>query len=331
MKSILFLFLFFVTNALFGQVVLTYEEQFDLIQKTYDKIETKEQLILLDELIQSQKITDTKLFASIYQAKANKQFELCEEKLYDSYDSELESELMSILANYDKAVELCAACAVEYQYERYEFLESILSNVDSLTEVSETFLPAYKKDFVALRKMGMKLNRQGPGLGLNLNQGKEMWIGGELSVFTAIEPFVFLRYNQNGNKKKFWNNSLPVGGSFVTVAYAYAFDKKFHDFNFSFNDLHSPLHVNVTKFGFLKTSYSPDLIWYYRPEIGVGFQNISIYYAYNAVFKKSMRGLSEKHLFGVKIKFVPIRFKNNTSDKVNQYYKARGEKSPFAK
>ena len=60
-------------------------------------------------------------------------------------------------------------------------------------------------------------------------------------------------------------------------------ENKIHDFSLSLVELSSPLHISVLNFG---TYFEEKFMWYYRPEIGVGYLGLEMFYSYNLFFKK---------------------------------------------
>lgn len=313
-----------------------YAEQREILNETYDQIYNLDDLVLLDALLEDSTMSSSMIKGGIYMARAEKRWQFIndswseyfrnyyeeEEEEITFFKDSIENELQKILADYDRAIEICSECSVNYQYKRFEFLNTVISRVPNLNIIETSYLPRYESDFKALSVIGYKEERVGVGVGFSSYFGKDTWLGGEVSVFSAKEPLNRLKYksSKDGSSEKYWINMYPVFGSGLTLSYHYGLNTETHDFGFGLVEIISPLHISLLNFGLLETNYSSKLLAYYRPEIGIGFGNVSVFYAYNAVFKKSMRGQSEKHLFGIKIKLIPVRFKSRISDDVYEFH-----------
>ena len=85
-----------------------------------------------------------------------------------------------------------------------------------------------------------------------------------------------------------FHSKLPYSAmQFLKFGWATNIDNenKVHDFSFSLIELIYPLHFSPLKFGSLKHK-DKKLMWYYKPEIGIGLYGFEIFYSYNLFFKK---------------------------------------------
>jgi len=327
------IFLFIIVNAtVTAQEDTTgYFVQHALVYDAFESVVDFEDLILFEQLLNNPEITLDKVRAEIYIGRAKKHWDLITEEYYEAeweetddfeniYLPKRETEIQEIVADYDNAIALCPQCAVQYQFDRFMFLEELVGAEEDLKRIENTYLKDYELANASMTKMGYKEERYGVGIGLSAFIGDDFWLGGEASVANFVSPMNRLKYkNPQGEEENYWVSIYPTVAGWLTLGYHYGLNSTAHDFNMSFAQITSPIHLEFTKFGFVKADYSSNLVWYYRPEIGFGFQNISFYYAYNAVFKKDMRNLSERHLFGVKVKFNAFRFKSNVPDRVAKY------------
>lgn len=316
----LILIVFNSTNSISQEDTTGFYRQSEIVYEIYDQVNSLTDLILLDNLLKDTLITLPKVRAMVYMARAEKHWDfIYDEIIYMSGEFGEEGEndidddfhLKQIISDYDTAIEMCKECSVEYQFKRFLFLQDVQNNQEEL-EISDfnEYNLRYKSDSVEMKSMGYRYDRAGYGVGLNGIRGNENWIGGEISVGTFLEPINRLKYTSqvDGKIKRYWINRFPVEASWTTLGYNYSISNGYHDIYFDLMNLTSPIHVTIMKFGAMKTDYSSKLLWYYRPEIGFGFGNISFYYAYNAIFKKSMRDLSERHLIGIRIKLIPVKY-----------------------
>ena len=82
------------------------------------------------------------------------------------------------------------------------------------------------------------------------------------------------------------HSALMMETQVLRLGWATNIDKedKIHDFSLSLLEASSPLHISFLQFG---TYYvDKNLMWYYKPEIGIGLYGFEIFYSYNLFFKK---------------------------------------------
>ena len=82
------------------------------------------------------------------------------------------------------------------------------------------------------------------------------------------------------------HSDLMTEAQYLRLGWATNIDKeyKIHDFSLSLVEISSPLHISILQFG---TYYvDKNLMWYYKPEIGIGLYGFEIFYSYNLFFKK---------------------------------------------
>jgi hypothetical protein len=104
--------------------------------------------------------------------------------------------------------------------------------------------------------------------------------------------------------------------SIFVEAFVFSWSKKistntiqddYNCFDFNCMRISSPLTISLIKFGFINRPDNEKNTWYYKPEIGVGFGHVSLFYSYNAFFNKVPNNIHEKHMFN-------IRFSKQISD-----------------
>jgi hypothetical protein len=72
-------------------------------------------------------------------------------------------------------------------------------------------------------------------------------------------------------KQYFIPFSLPIKMGFLNVSYLRNLSSSDHDLSFSLFQFISPMAFNITKFGYQKSKEMDTKYWYYRPEIGFGW------------------------------------------------------------
>jgi hypothetical protein len=257
----------------------------------------------IDSLLTSGEITYDKYIAGLYSMRADVLYEMFSDEIadYTSYldgdsiksDSTFIKQVMdTIVSNYTKAIEACTFCSPMFIVKRMNFYSATLK--DSL----------YQKDLETAKKHNFKQEYTVMGeLGINYYKGKYDWLGGEVSAASLFQRGYALKNidPKTGKRKKVDDYSLPVGADVFTVGYNQNLNIKANEFTLSLVRITAPVFFSVTKFGILQSPTEKHLLWFYRPEIGIGNSFISIGYSYNLVFQKSERNHWEKHLLVIKV------------------------------
>jgi hypothetical protein len=229
---------------------------------------------------------------------------------------------MEILALFDRAIDLAEDensknnLKINRMYyitstDLFEELNHIygLNTNISVDENIETFevrgtdkiiLETLNNDYISTGIVPFKAY-DGINLGLNYLQGRNNWLGSEISFDFVDHPNPFrlispLSNTMNGHYsllgfgflKNLTQQSFDVNGYVLNV-------RKLGIFN-----------ANLFQFGYHK-GYSTGNSWFYRPEIGLTYGPISISYGYNAIFKKSVRPFTESHFVTIKLNYPFIR------------------------
>ena len=108
-----------------------------------------------------------------------------------------------------------------------------------------------------------------------------------------------------GAKK--YNRKVGFRGSLVNFEILWNLNRKATDVNFSLLRLSAPFYLDITKFGAMRYLADEKAYWYYRPEIGFGWNIVSFGYAYNHIFAKAQRDKKERHLFFVKVSYPLVK------------------------
>lgn len=317
MKNFVCLFFMVVSSFAYSQEEWTYEEQEKAMEKILDWQFSSEDLPYITELIASNKITDEELKGELFFARAQlegQQFftmlsETCTAESdsipVDRFVPEYDSLLQRVLHFYDESIALCDECRLKASYYRYDFLHDVVERFEHSTKIPSTYVEYFSAARTEIKSLGMKSEEKfGTSLSVFSTFGKETWIGGEISWITDISPRIVLK--ENG--RSYSENAIPFTVSGFTVGYQTSLRNNFHDISFNLLEFSSPIHLNIYKFGAMKTSFSPNWIYYYQPEIGFGYRNLSVYYGFNATFKKAYRDVTERHIVGVKMKGIAFPF-----------------------
>lgn len=140
--------------------------------------------------------------------------------------------------------------------------------------------PELNVDRKYLADRGMKHERFDIGLSLLTKYDNDYWLGGEFSLFSGYGPTYALRENSGEiiHKRK-----LSVAASFFVFGYAHNFDNPMDEFRLSVFRVEAPLYIDLTQFGVIEEKFTSH--WFYRPEIGIGYQFLHFSVGYSAFFK----------------------------------------------
>ena len=268
--------------------------QYNMIDKAIDYSYKKKNIDSLQKVLDYGEITNPIIYSSSYSEKASILQFIYEDEInkFKDGDTSKVKIINQILDSYKIAIDTWGRCKLHRKVDRMNFLEEI-NDTGNLYEndLEELKAAGYKKDFTSL------------DFGIDLKKGKNNWIGGELNIINYNGARWKLNKNDSISNKYHIPYSLPFVLGFINISYSRNININEYDFALSLIQMRCPVFINVTKFGFQKSNEKKH--WYYRPEVGIGWKWVSIYYSYNLMLKKSLRPISEKHLINLKI-LLPI-------------------------
>lgn len=138
----------------------------------------------------------------------------------------------------------------------------------------------YQSDLGLLTDHGYRQNKFGLGIAALSKYDREIWLGAELLLFSGYIPSYKIK---DGNEKTLVRKRFSTSASALIFGVSKNLESAMSDVNFSLLRLESPLFVNVTQFGFIRTLASNH--WYYRPEIGIGYSIFHLSVGYTMYFK----------------------------------------------
>jgi len=273
-----------------AQDTLTAAQQFALVKTARREAIKTHSLKGLEALIASGKLTTPEARADAYGAKGAAAGKMHRMYLKKKTETELptESIFVGILNDFDAAIQACERCAIFHKRDRYKVLQDFAPK----SPLTAIHLPE-------LRAAGFRPEKNGVGLALNVWQGHHTWLGISFSPASRVQrPYHFRHITPKGTAGSLF--VAPIAMSAASFSYARNLHQPVHDVSFSLVQINAPIVLNITTFGFQvgkdaegkRVERGP----YYRPEVGVGFGHFSVSYAYNLMFKKTARSISEKHL-----------------------------------
>jgi hypothetical protein len=140
------------------------------------------------------------------------------------------------------------------------------------------------EEFKEMKSIGYKVPKTGTRLGLVTKYASDgVYLGGEFSIFGGSQPAYKLK--PKIESELLGDNSLSIGVSVFTFSGFRNFSSKVSEFNMSLLKMNDIFYIDVTQFG-MHTSDTGNK-WYYRPELGIGYNGISLSYGYNVYFYPS--------------------------------------------
>lgn len=268
-------------------------KQNKLIYDAVKYVEKNRSVDTLENVLRSGKITNPSIYSDGHAEKAwiLEHIHKDEIKKYMNGDTSQRILINEILSCYKTSIDSNSRYKLYYLPYRAKFLEKI--NDRSVL---------YKNDVEELHAAGY-INKSVSALnfGIDYMRGRSNWLGGEVSLLNLYgDRWGRVRSDSIAKKYKIpfvW----PTTMSLLSVIYMHNFEQSKTDFSFSIFHLVSPFVINITKFGYQKDNKTEIRNWYYRPEIGIGWNFVSIYYSYNFVFDKTVRRSSEKNLLNIKL------------------------------
>jgi hypothetical protein len=307
-RYLFFLALILLAKYSFAQVEPDYlsdTAQKKILKKVENISNIEEKFKTVENLIASKKITNKECLADLYCERAYTYWVKYESDSLDLYnylngDKTGSTIIKHILDDLRLAVKTYPLNEPKYRHDRLDFLEAF--NEDH---------PLVEQDKVYLKQHGYKEDVFGLSPAVNYIYGKNSWLGVELSAFEALTRSFVLKNKDtlDGKMKKVNTRGFPFAMEILTIGYNQSLVNSAHEFTISGIRFTAPVYIEVTKFGFERGLNATHGLWFYRPEIGIGNSFISIGYAYNLMFNKSVRNNWEKSLFVIKLSYPIIKYK----------------------
>jgi hypothetical protein len=269
-KTILLFITIFLPTCFFAQKFKPTAEDKTLIKelKAIQKNVLKTQdMSLYDAFAKANPTASGYVYAYFFSLKTVAVSTLNHPTLYDEQPDKTKREviLATILSDYQKAIDTCKWCSLNTRAARLDFFKS----TDSTSAL-------YKTELKTLTKLGYKESYEGLSLGVTCST--DNWIGASFSVYKGYTSPYSMKLSDKKGKTLSYTHKTVFGAEFLPVTYSYNPKEQLHDASLSLFQFDAPLFVNVTKFGFIrKTNYAGGL-FYYRPEIGIGYKHFSLIY-----------------------------------------------------
>lgn len=280
--------------------VFHYFDQSRMLDNAYKDALKNKSIDSLQNLINSNKLTDTGLIALANSRKAMVLNAIHSSQIQNFAKGD-QSELKvvsEILESYKTAIDTNDVCKLTHQVDRMKFLKKIKDTT-----------ALYKNDLKELKSNGYQEEFGSFDIGINFMKGNHNWLGADVSLVTYNGDRWMSKKNKFETKQYLVPFSMPFKMGFLNVSYLRNLTNSDYDLSFSLFQLTSPMVFNVTKFGYQKSEQTGLKYWYYRPEIGLGWGCFAIYYSYNCKLTKQSSPVSEKHLLNLRITVPIVKWK----------------------
>lgn len=259
----------------------------------------------VDELLNSNTITEGVLLARLYSHKANflQKAAVTKPKVSPS-----QGEVDEIVKNYDIAIEK-SNCEGKWRYEigKIRGIEDLNCHNNCNGNSNNDLELLYEANLKELKLRGYKEEEEGIGIGVHSFVGMENWIGADFSFSSYLQSNY--KFETRCANRKYYYSMLLSGDAFK-FSYSHSLKSNTNDISFSLIDLNAPVVFIPARFGYQFGSDLPKSCFYYRPGIGFSIWLVSLSYSYNFVFTNEFRSAYEKHLFSISFNY-PITNRNN--------------------
>jgi hypothetical protein len=179
------------------------------------------------------------------------------------------------IKEYREACIKCSLCALIDQYETYQALKL------------DSYFPPADKD--AIFSKGYKQSKEGPAFNVKYIGGDRSYIGAEFSFKAIHSPaYVVKDIDPSTNKlAKLCRSPVNMIALSPSFGFNYNPSDKHKQAVFNLLSLNTPLFVKPTQVGL---EFTPQKnLFFYRPELGFGYNGFTVSVGYNVVFSKDLR------------------------------------------
>jgi hypothetical protein len=194
-----------------------------------------------------------------------------------------DKDLQDYLQDLKKYKEVCANCYICGLVDKYKTYQKL--------NLLEFYQPSDKEEIFS---KGYKKSKEGPGINIQYTYGKRNFFGVEYTLKAFHEPsYTIKEKNSNSSKSiKKCANHLDFIASFISFGLNYDPKDKHTQVVFNPFSLNAPLFIKPLQVGI---EFTPQKnVFFYRPELGIGFKGLSLSIGYNLVFRNELRSLMDK-------------------------------------
>jgi hypothetical protein len=197
-----------------------------------------------------------------------------------------DKDLQVYIQDLKKYKEVCADCYICGLVDKYKTYQKL--------NLLQFYQPSDKEEIFS---KGYKKSKEGPGINIQYIYSSRNFFGIEYTLKAFHEPSYTIK-EKNSNSSKFIKkcaNHLDFMASFVSFGINYNPKDKHTQVVINPFSLNAPLLVKPLQIGI---EFSPQKnVFFYRPEVGLGYKGLSLLMGYNLVFRKELRLLMDKWVF----------------------------------
>lgn len=184
---------------------------------------------------------------------------------------------------YTDSIKLKGDCdtKISLNYTKYVLLKKSISYYDAFGD--EDLKDLYENELSKIHIRWKIPQRDGYGLGIEYQKGKDHWLGFSLTLGTFYSPVLNYSDSCNGGIYNFkpYNHGKTFSVNAISLAYSRSFESGINEISFSFFEFNAPVSIMPARFGFQFQEGVSHPRYYYRPVLGFGIGPFSISYAYN--------------------------------------------------
>ena len=283
------------SNVLFAQKEdsLQVEKEYKIIDSAYRDYRKTQDISVLTTMQSTNLMQTSKGKSGLSMSLAEAKIDLLKKlSKRDAPATQTDSIRKEIYGDFALAISHCKECANLNRAARLEFLQA---------QKDTNF---YKAELAALQELGYPKSREGISLGVTTFIGRDYWLGASFSLNELYNPPSKFRYYKDPlTGESFSKRYTTLKAAFFNFEILWNLNRQAKDINFSWIRISAPFYLDITKIGAMSFAYDNKIYWYYRPEIGFGWNIVSFGYAYNHIFVKSQRDNKERHAFFVKVSY----------------------------
>lgn len=274
-------------------------DQIELVKSILKIADKSKNYSPIDSILSLNQVKYSLLKSQLYSSKADiLEYQLKKQRKQKKLSKEeIRLKADEIIAIYDTIISICDECCsiaminkgLTYQHYRGIYQEKAFHEIK------------------ILKNFGFEEEKNGIGLGAHLLLGKNTWLGLDLSILSFLQ----LSYRFAKEEDDYYSH-FQKSRAMEAITFSASKNVNKNIFEYSFSPMHlcAPLYLNPAKFGIQHSLDSKKGYFFYRPEIGFGWDYFFIGYSYNFMANRPFNYVTEKNLFFFKVNMT-INLKNN--------------------
>jgi hypothetical protein len=205
-------------------------------------------------------------------------------------DRATDKDLNELIRRVDQNSKLCGCLPICAEIAKYNLFED-LDLGDRYLKIDE------------IKKAGYKWDKEGKVIGAFYQYSKgQNWVGVEFAGFGIHSPTYKIKKDKDELKLDGCDNKVPFSAS--ASSFSGAYDVSQRHFMLNFNAIHFTAPVVLKPLQLGVEIFDGKGYGYYRPEVGLGYNNVYASIGYTLPFLKRHNDILQRWFFGVSANFV---------------------------